>query len=231
MKNGLLVMVALVGGVIGAGLVWTVDRGAGTDLDSRIHGYLMAHPEVIPEAMQHLQERESGKAVATYAKGVTTPFAGAWAGNPKADVTIVEYYDYNCGYCRASLPMVAKLLGSDSNLRVVYRDMPVLAESSRTAARASLAAATQGRFGKFHDALYAAGPVSDATIRAAATQAGVTFDGVDTKRIDAEIARNLDTASKLGMTGTPSWVIGDRVLQGMLPIEQLQEAVKAARQR
>ncbi len=230
-----LPLVALLGAVIGAGAMLGVDRLAsprGPDqarIERVVHDYVLAHPEIIPEAMQRLQDSESGKTVAANSAAITTPFGSAWAGNAKGDVTVVEYYDYNCGYCRASLPMVASLLQRDHNIRLVYRDLPILSDESRVAARASLAAAAQGKFQAFHDALYAAGPLSDATIAAAASGAGVDLKAADTKRLDAEIARNLDTAAKLGMSGTPSWVIGNRVLSGALPIEELEKAIAAAR--
>lgn len=218
---------ALGGALLGAGGVYLAGQAAG---EHQVREYLLAHPEVIPEAMTRLQDRESGKLVAQHRDAILQPYAAAWTGNPKADVTLVEFYDYNCGYCRASLPAVAQLLARDRNLRIVYRELPILAESSRAAARASLAAAQQGRFAPFHDALYAAGPVSDATIAAAARAAGV-----DPARLpadaDAEIGRNLKLAAALGLTGTPSWVIGDRVLSGAQPLEALEEAVAAARAR
>lgn len=232
-----LPLVAVLGAVIGAGAVWSVDRSAPAAAIDRariehvVRDYVLAHPEIIPQAMQKLQDRQSGQAVAANRDAITTPFGSAWAGNPRGDVTVVEYFDYNCGYCRASLPLIADLLKRDGNIRIVYRDLPILSEQSRVAAQASLAAAQQGRFQAFHDALYAGGQVSEATIRAAAAQAQVRLTGIDTAALDAEIARNLDTAGKLGMNGTPSWVIGDRVLSGALPIEELERAIAAARAR
>lgn len=233
MKPWTLPLVAVLGAVIGGGAIYGYDRyGAAPDraqIERVVRDYVLAHPELIPQAMQKLQERESGKLVAANRDAILTPFGSAWGGNPAGDVTVVEYFDYNCGYCRASLPMIADLLKRDPNIRIVYRDLPILAETSRTAARASLAAAQQGKFQHFHDALYAAGPVSDATIQRASASAGIA--PADPRRLDGEIARNLDTAAKLGMTGTPSWVIGDRVLSGALPVEELERAVAAARGR
>jgi protein-disulfide isomerase len=228
-------LVALLGAAVGAATIWGLDRYAapgGADrvrIERVVHDYVLANPEIIPQAMQALQDRESGKLVAANRAAITTPFGSAWAGNPDGDVTVVEYFDYNCGYCRASLPMVADLLKRDPNIRIVYRDLPILTESSRTAARASLTAAQQGKFQAFHDALYAAGPVSDATIGTAARKAGLAPTAP--APIDAEIARNLETAAKLGVTGTPSWVIGDRVLSGALPVDELEKAIAAARAR
>ena len=226
MKAPILFATAVAGGLVGAAATYFIPRG-----DSDVRGYLMAHPEVIPEAMRRLQEREAGKSVAANRDSITTPFAGAWAGNPKADVTLVEYYDYNCGYCRASLPAIRQLLADDPNLRIVFRELPVLADSSRDAARISLVAAAQDKFSKFHDALYAGGPVSTDTIAAAARTAGVDTSDLSTiaPKVDAEIASNLDTAAKLGITGTPSWVIGDRVMSGAFPIEDLKRAIAEAR--
>lgn len=235
MTRNTLPLIAALGAVIGAGAVWSYDHFAapgGADrarIERVVHDYVLAHPELIPQAMQHLQEQQAGQAVAANRDAITTPFGSAWAGNPKGDVTLVEYFDYNCGYCRASLPMIADLLKRDPKLRIVYRDLPILSNESRVAARASLAAAQQGKFQGFHDALYAGGPVSDASIRTAAARSGVRLDGTDAGVIDTEIARNLQMAGKLGMTGTPSWVVGDRVLSGALPIEEIEQAITAAR--
>jgi protein-disulfide isomerase len=235
MTRWTLPLVALLGAVLGAVVMTGVDRfvpGAGpgrAQMNAAIHDYLLANPEIIPEAMQRLQDRETGKQVAASRGTIVTPVGSAWAGNPKGDVTLAEYFDYNCGYCRASLPLIDKLVASDPKLRVVYRELPVLSQISHTAALASLAAAHQGHFATFHQALYALGPVSDATIAAAATKAGVTVPATPSPADEAEITRNMKTAGQLGMTGTPSWVIGNRVLAGALPIETLQEAIAAAR--
>ncbi len=228
-------LIAGLGAVIGAGAVWSYDRFAsphGPDqarIERVVHDYVLAHPEIIPQAMQKLQDQQSGQAVAANRDAITTPFGSAWAGNPKGDVTLVEYFDYNCGYCRASLPLIADLIKRDPKLRVVYRDLPILSDDSRLAARASLAAAQQGKFQGFHDALYAGGPVSQASIQAAAAKTGVSLAAIDVGAVDAEIAKNMQTAAKLGMNGTPSWVVGDRILSGALPIEEIEKAIAAAR--
>jgi protein-disulfide isomerase len=234
----MLGLVAGIGALLGAGGVIAYDRSSASSLGTAetarvervVRDYVLAHPELIPEAMQRLQDRESAKAVAT-AGDLTKPFGSAWTGNPQGDVTLVEYYDYNCGYCRSSLPMLKQLVQRDRKLRIVFRELPILAESSRAAARASLLAASQGKFAVFHDALYAGGQVSNATIAAAAARARVDLRQAPafTARADAEIARNLKAAGQLGLTGTPSWVVGGRVLAGALPIEQLEAAIAAAR--
>ena len=231
----LLGMVAL-GAAFGAGGMFLADRLAPGDLGSAdkarvervVRDYVLANPDLIPQAMQKLQERDTARAVAASRGAIQEPYAGAWIGNPKGDVTLVEYYDYNCGFCRATLPVLQKLVDQDRNLRIVFKELPVLSAESRVAARAALAAAKQNRFKPFHDALYAAGPVSDATIAAAGRASGVNVAAIPNDA-DATIRDNLETAAKLGITGTPSWVVGDQVLTGALPIDQLQSAIARAR--
>jgi len=221
----ILLAAALAGGAVGgAGVTALARSGDG------VRAYLLDHPEVIPEAMERLQAREGERAVRAAGGAITTPFAGAWGGNPRGDVTLVEYYDYNCGLCRANLKAVDELVRTDPNIRVVYRELPVLAPSSRDAARASLAAARAGstKWNAFHRALYAGGPVSDASIAAAARTAGTALSPPD-QAMEAEIANNLRTASAIGITGTPSFVVGDRVLVGVRSLEQLREAVAQVR--
>lgn len=228
MKGWVLPAVALAGALGGAAAMWGIDARSGGAVGPQVRAYLLAHPEVIPEAMAKLQDRESGKLIAARRAEIERPYAGAWAGSARPDVTAVEYFDYNCGYCRASVPVVGNLLARDPHLRVVYRDLPILAQSSHAAARASLAAAAQGKFVAFHDSLYALGQVSDASI---AKAAGIAE--IDPARVpadaDAEIRRNVEMAQALGMSGTPTWVIGNRLLQGAQSLDALEEAVAAAR--
>jgi len=233
----LLAGLVVLGAVFGAAGAWIVERAPGdlaaTDrirIERVVRDYVLANPELLPEAMQKLQDRETGGLIATSRRAIETPIGSAWAGNAKGDVTVVEYYDYNCGYCRAIVPTIDQLVAGDPKLRIVYRELPILAESSRDAARASIQAAEQGRFARFHQALYAAGPVTTQTIAAAARAARVDLSK-PSARADEEVAENLAVASRLGMTGTPSWVIGDRVLSGALPLDQLKDAVAAARAR
>lgn len=231
-----LLLLVLLGVVFGTGGVWLAERVAPSDLggadkariEQVVRDYVLANPELIPQAMQRLQERESGRAITADRARIETPYKGAMLGNPDGDVTLVEFFDYNCGYCRASLPLIRELVAADPKLKVVFRELPILAEESRDAARASLAAAAQGRFNQFHEALYAAGPVSAQTIAAAASKAGVDLTKIPDDA-DTEIAGNIRLAAKLGINGTPAWVVGDRMLSGALPLDRLQEAVAAAR--
>jgi protein-disulfide isomerase len=188
---------------------------------------------MIPEAMQRLRDRETGKVVAGQRAAITAPFGNAWKGAKTPDVTVVAYMDYACGFCRQSLPMLDRLIASDPKVRVVFRELPVLSAESRVAAEWSLAAAEQGRFPAYHDALYAGGQLSQASIDAAIARAGVDRSRgqafVKTPAAEQEISRNLQTAGQLGMTGTPSWVVGDRVLSGAVTLDAMKDAVAAAR--
>lgn len=196
-----------------------------------VRAYLMAHPEVIPEAMAALEARDSGKAVAAHRGQIEKVIGDAWLGNPKGDVTVVQFFDYNCGYCRASLPVIQQLVKADPKVRVVFRELPILSRSSYDAAKLSYAAARQGKFREFHDPLYRAGPVTAASLAATAKAAGIDMAAAKTTdaAADTEIRANVKVAQALGAAGTPSWVIGDRAFSGMRPLSDLQEAVKAAR--
>lgn len=236
MSRVTLLLLVLLGAVFGAGGMWLAERAApgarsGADktrIERIVHDYVLANPELIPQAIQKLQERDSAKAIGGDRARIETPYRRAFVGNPQGDVTLVEFFDYNCGYCRASLPVIEQLVASDPKLRVVFRELPILSDESRDAARGSLAAAAQGRYKPFHDALYAAGPVSAATIAAAARATGVDLTKIPDDA-DTEIAGNLKLAGKIGVTGTPTWVVGDRVMSGAQPFDRLQEAIAAAR--
>src|SRR3546814_5072399 len=142
-------------------------------IEAVVHDYVLEHPELIPQAIQRWQDRETGRVSAANKAAILTPVASAWMGNPKGDVTVVEYFDYNCGFCRASLPTIAALVKADPNVKIVFRELPVLSEESGVAARWSLAAAKAGKFNAFHEALYAGGPITEASMAAAARVAGL----------------------------------------------------------
>ncbi|WP_414902443.1 DsbA family protein [Sphingomonas flavalba] len=200
---------------------------------NQVRAYLLDNPEVIPEAMEKLHERETAKAIASNRKALETPFAGAWSGAKDGDVVLVQFFDYACGYCRASLPDVQRLVAADKRVKVVFRELPILSEASEDAARVSLAAAGLNRFGAFHDAMYAAGRPAEATIEAASRKAGLDSAAVTTAThsppVEAELAGNVRLARALGISGTPAWVVGDKVLSGAVGYDRLKKAVDEAR--
>lgn len=214
--------------VTGSAPVATTDRAA---IEKIVHDYILANPEILPEAMDKLRARDLAKVVKANRAAIETPYAGAWEGAADADVTLVQFFDYNCGYCRAALPNIDRLLREDKKLRVVYREFPVLGPTSEVAARHSLAAARTGKYAQFHRALYAAGALDTRTIGAVTKRLGIDPAIASAPEAQAEIDANLNLARPLNLTGTPSWVVGDAVLVGNVSYEALKDAIGAARKR
>ncbi len=200
-------------------------------IETIVRDYILSHPEILPEAMDNLRARETAKAVKANRAAIETPFAGAWEGAADADVTVVQFFDYNCTYCRAALPDVARLLATDKRVRVVYREFPVLGPDSENAARVSLAAAKAGKYAAFHQAVYAAGKPEPRVVERVAKDLGFSPAFAADPAAQAEVDANLALARPLGLTGTPSWVIGDKILSGHVGYDALAEAVAAARAR
>lgn len=212
---------------------------AGMNADERkaveavVRAYIFEHPEIIPEAVEILQKREATKRLASAGSKMATPFPGAVAGNPNGDVTVIEFTDYNCGYCRASVADVQKLIGSDRNVRIVYREVPILSPTSRDAALWALAAAKQGKHKAFHDAMFSGARPDKQSIRAAAAKAGMDLGEAEkfaaSPQAKAEVDSNLAMMQQLGFSGTPTFVIGDQILEGALGYDALKAAVQKAR--
>jgi protein-disulfide isomerase len=160
---------------------------------------------------------------------IETPFGSSWKGSIKPDVTLVEFFDYACPYCKASNPAVDKLLQEDKGLRVVYRELPILGPDSLTAARLSLEASKLGRFAQFHDTLWASGRPAPDTNAKAAQAAGIAPQPVQDAEIETELNRNMKLAGELGATGTPVFVVGDRVMNGAVGYDSLKDAIAKAR--
>lgn len=198
-----------------------------------VRDYILANPEIIPQAMERLQSKRMASMVDQYRTQLETPFAGGWEGARDGDVVLVEFFDYACGYCRASLADIDRLLAEDKRLKVVYRELPILSEESGEAAKASLYAAKQGEYGSFHRTLYAAGRLSKESIDAAAKKAGIDpaalKQAMQAPDISAEIENNLRLAQALQATGTPTWVVGNQVLSGAVGYDALKEAIARVR--
>ena len=204
-----------------------------TAIEQIVREYILSHPEILPEAMRNLEARESKKVVDANRARIEKPFAGAWEGAADADVTLVQFFDYACSYCRASRPDVDRLLLEDKKLRVVYRELPILGPQSLDAALASLAVAQQGNYGEFHRALYKAGRLTPSIIadamEKARTDIGRAKEAEKSAPVKEEIAANIDLQRTLQLTGTPSWVVGDTVLNGAVGYDELKKAIATAR--
>jgi len=222
------IVLAVIGGFAGAA-AWNLSGWGG----GATRAYLLAHPEVLPEAIDRYQSRQREARLAPVREQLQTPFPGAVLGNPNGKVTLVEFSDYACSYCRASVADVQQLIAANPDLRVVVREYPILRPESVDAARMGLAAAQQGKFAAFHDAMYTLGPPSKQTIERAARQAGVDLDqanqAIGSGMYDAFLKANIALAGQLGMTGTPGWVVGDRIIDGAVGSAKLGGAIEEAR--
>ena len=227
--------VGLLGAVLGGGAMLVaapagVMGGERARIEAVVRDYILDNPEIIQQAAVKLQDRETGRAVSANRAAFETPYRGAYLGNTRGDVTLVEFYDYSCGYCRAALPILDRLLAEDKNLRVTLRELPVLGPDSEAAAYASLAAAAQQpRFARFHHQLFAAGRPVPATLARVAAANGVS--PARTSEARAELVRNLELARAVGIQGTPGFIVGDRIFPGMVPYETLKKAIADARAR
>ena len=198
-----------------------------------VRAYILENPEIITEAVEILQKREMTKRMEAAGGALTKAFPGAVGGNPDGAITVVEFTDYNCGFCRSSVPDMNRLMASEKDVRIVYRELPILAASSRDAARWALAAAKQGKHKAFHDAMFAAGQANEQSITAAARRAGLNMEqaakDAASQEVNAEIERNLAMMQQIGFNGTPTFIIGDQMLEGALGYDALKAAVEKAR--
>jgi len=229
MRWFMTLIVGLTAGFAGAAL-WDA-----TGLSGRsTREYLLANPEVLPEAMEVLQRRDQTARIEPLRGALEMPFPGAVLGNPQGTVTLVEFSDYACTYCRQSVADVTALVAANPDLKVVMREYPILTPESLDAARMALAAAQQGRYARFHDAMFRLGPPSAATIEAAAKEAGVDLAKaratIATGALDVQLEGNGQLAAQIGISGTPGWVIGDQTLDGAVGRATLGEAIEEARQ-
>jgi len=198
-------------------------------IEAVVRDYILTHPEILPEAMERLQSKGAARQVADNREGLETPFPGALLGNPRGTITLVEFTDYACGYCRQSVADVRALIAAHPDLRIVVRELPILSPASTDAAKMALTAAAQGKYAAFHDAMFAGSRPAAASIAAAARAAGVN-PAAGAAGAGEELANNLDLARKLGINGTPAWVVGDRLLVGAVGREALEKAIAEARE-
>lgn len=199
------------------------------------------NPDVVAEAISILREREQ-KAQAEAAQGVLSENREALEndpnavvlGNPDGDVTIVEFFDYNCGYCRKAFMDIAELVKSDDQIKVVMREWPILGEPSEFAARASLASRAQDKYGDFHMAMmHHKGRLSEDTVMEVANEVGLDTDKLREDMKAPEVQSHIDTSRELTQAlkvqGTPAFVFADQIVPGIITLEQMQELVKKAR--
>jgi protein-disulfide isomerase len=206
-----------------------------------VYQAIRENPEIILEAVAILQKREEEARNASAASVLESqrdlierdPNAPV-LGNPDGDVTVVEFFDYNCPYCKRVAPIVKQLIEDDPNIRLVYREWPILGEGSVFAARAALAARKQGKYEEFHWAMMnLRGRAEEATVMRVAAQIGLDIDqlrkDMNAPEVQEHIQVSMALTRALGFNGTPSFVIGDALVPGFVEREQLEAYVAEAR--
>jgi protein-disulfide isomerase len=219
---------------------------AGGSLDKKevegiIYDYLMENPEVILEAVQRLQDRDEEKEESRVAKYVANnldkiegPEGSYVGGNPNGDVTIVEFFDYHCTYCKQSLAGLMNAVEDDGNIRLVLREMPVLGEASVEAAKAAIAMLDNEKYLDFHlKMMKAKGRLDRTRIEDMAVSVGIDLgdlnEGLKNKKVERVIADNIEMAHNLGITGTPAFVINGQVAIGLRSGDELRAMISDAR--
>ena len=207
-----------------------------------VRDYLMREPEIIYQALEALQKRQAAEQaekakemLVSRKDDLLNDPATPIAGNPDGEVTLVEFFDYRCGYCRRVLSSMQALMEEDPDLRIAFKELPVLGEDSVRAARAALASQMQneGLYLDFHLALMSAKDLSVGGISKLATQIGLDLEkllaDMESEQVSKAIEANYELASALGIEGTPAFVIGDTLVPGAVEKERLVELIEKTR--
>lgn len=196
------------------------------ELGKIIKEYLISNPEIFLEAQSALEakmEKEQAEklkvAIAENAREIYRDPKADIAGNPNGDITVVEFFDYNCGYCKRGLLDVIKLVEGDPNVRVVFKELPILSKGSEEASRVAIAAGRQGKYWDMHKALLEAkGQMNEANALAIATKLGLDIEKLKkdmaSPEVEEEIKKSEALAKKMGVNGTPHFLVGDRAIPG-----------------
>jgi protein-disulfide isomerase len=209
-------------------------------IEKIVKDYLLNHPEVLQEAQEALEHKaEQARVDATRAHlpafykslaALDSDIAAMSVG--KGDVTVVEFFDYNCGYCRKTLADLVKLMETDPNIKVQFMEYPILAPESKDAARVAIAAAKQGKYFEFHKAMFSAGRASKESALKVAEQIGLDMTRLKADlaapETDALLSRISDAGKRMFIDGTPTFIVGDKVNPGWTQFEQLKEFVSEA---
>jgi protein-disulfide isomerase len=195
-------------------------------IEKIIKDYLIANPEVFLEVqtvleakMEKLQADKLKAALSENAKDIFRRADAPLAGNKDGDITVTEFFDYNCGYCKKSFGDVAKLIAGDSKVRVVFKEMPILSKGSEEASRVALAARMQGKYWEVHSGLLESkAPANEAAALKIAEKAGLDMaklkKDMDGPEVKAELTLVKDLANKMGINGTPHFIVGDKSIPG-----------------
>lgn len=206
-----------------------------------VKDYILANPEVILEAVEILKKKREDaqrKAAEEALKTRRAELQGATdlpvAGNIKGDITIVEFMDYRCGYCKSVKPVLDEVIRSDGKIRLVLKEFPILGPASRTASMAAIAAHKQGKYLAFHNALMAyPNNLTDEVIFVLARQVGLDLaklkDDMKSPEVQALIEKTNKLAQDLGINGTPGFIIGDEIIPGAVSADEMKKKIAEAR--
>ena len=208
-------------------------------IESVIQDYLLRNPIIIRQAINALRAKEENtkkarvtEALKTHKEQIFRDETSPVGGNPKGDITVVEFFDYNCGYCKRAATSLKAVIKKDSNIRVVYKEFAILGPESVAAARAALAAHRQGKYVEFHEGLMV-GEANEDNIVALVKSLGMDYSrfrkDTGSPHIKAILQKNYQLANILGITGTPVFVIGERIIPGAVSAEVLQRVIKEER--
>ena len=212
-----------------------------SELGQIIREYLLKNPEVLRDAFGELEKRErlakedaARKGIAENKEKLYSSKLSHVAGNEKGDVTMVEFLDYNCGFCKRAFGDVQAILERDKNLKLVIKEFPILGEGSMFASRAAIASKEQGKYWEFQVALMQTrGALDAAKVMEIAAGMGLDTDkllkDMEEPNVKAEIEETYELASKLGINGTPAFVIDDTLIPGAMGLEALQKQVASVR--
>lgn len=212
-----------------------------SEIQELVRSYLLDNPELLREMATKLEAKDKqaeddmrGKALKTLAPEIFKTASDPSIGNPKGDVTIVEFMDYNCGWCKKSMAEVSTILKADEKLRVVFKEFPIFGEHSEYAARAALAAAKQGKYWELHQAMFShEGQVTTDVVNQLAEGLGLDMkklkSDIESKEIGEHIAANMQLGKQLAINGTPAFIIDDQVHGGYLPLDGMLASVAEVR--
>jgi protein-disulfide isomerase len=210
-------------------------------VEAVIHDYFLKNPEFMVEVLRAAEAKikqdkvaDARQAIATYHKDLVADATSPVGGNPDGDVTIVEFFDYRCPYCKQVEPAIEALVKEDSKIRIVYKEFPVLGADSVFASRMALAALKQDKYFAFHNAMMATkGQITEKVILQVAATAGIDITRAKTDMTDASvkeiIQHNYALGEALDINGTPAFIIGDTLVPGATDIDDLKKLVANAR--
>jgi protein-disulfide isomerase len=224
----------------------TISDGQKTEIEKIIRDYLLAHPEVLQEALSELESRQNAaeleKARAAVKENASLIYSSprnVTIGNPQGDITIVEFFDYNCGFCKKAMADMTDLIKNDPKLKFVLKEFPVLGEGSQQAAQVAVAVRMQDKTGgkkylEFHQKLLGGrGAADKARAMAVAKEVGLNMAQLEkdlaSPEVKATIEESMKLAQALGLNGTPSYIVGPDVVVGAVGLPMLQERVNIAR--